>query len=221
MLPDLIIFDCDGVLIDSEGIASELIAVNLSGLGWPMDAAESQRIFIGMSIHDMEPIIEARLHRPVPAGWRQSIADELVVALGTQARLIPGARAMLVRVNALGIPWRIASNSSDAEMAVKFARTGIDDLTCGLSHAAASVIALGGKPKPAPDVFLAAAASAHTRPQRCLVVEDSALGVTAAVAAKMTCYGFDPHGDGAHLLAVGATGILHDLSDLFDVLGTK
>ena len=221
MQPELIIFDCDGVLIDSEGIASELIAVNLTGLGWTMNAVESQRMFIGMSIHDMEPIIEAKLGRPMPDGWRQNIADELVTALGTQARLIPGAREMLVRVNALGIPWRIASNSSDEEMAVKFARTGIADLTHGLSHAAASVIALGGKPKPAPDVFLAAAASAQTRPERCLVVEDSALGVTGAVAARMTCYGFDPHGDGGHLLAAGAAGILHDLGDLFDVLGTK
>ncbi len=216
-MPELIIFDCDGVLIDSEGVAASLIARELTALGWEMTMQGSMDLFLGMSITDMQPIIETRLGRKLPQNWRPELAQKLVLALGEEAKLIPGAREMLERVTAMGIPWRVASNSSDQEMAVKFARTGLSAMMEGKTHSAASVIAKGGRPKPAPDVFLAAAAAEKIPPKSCLVLEDSALGVTGAVAAGMTCYGFAPHGDGAHLLAAGAKAILRDLQDLFGV----
>jgi HAD superfamily hydrolase (TIGR01509 family) len=218
MRPELIIFDCDGVLIDSEGLASAVVAADLTALGWEMTPAEAMEIFLGMSIMDMEPMIAARLGHALSPSWRDELAAKLLVALGSGAKLIPGAREMLEGVNRLGIPWRVASNSSDEEMAVKFARTGLSDLTAGRAHAAASVIAKGGRPKPAPDIFLAAAASAGTPPRDCLVLEDSPLGVTGAVAAGMTCYGFAPHGSGEALREAGATGVLRDLQEIFGVL---
>ena len=216
--PELIIFDCDGVLIDSEGVASSVVAADLTALGWPMTPEEAMEIFMGMSIHDMQPMIESRLAFSLPSQWRITLADKLIVALGSQSKLIPGAREMLEKVNAIGIPWRVASNSSQAEMLVKFARTGISHLTAGLTHAAADVISSGGRPKPFPDIFLAAAASANTPPANCIVVEDSALGVTGAVAAGMLCYGFAPHGTGENLLKAGAAAILRHLNDIFGVL---
>jgi HAD superfamily hydrolase (TIGR01509 family) len=218
MRPDLIIFDCDGVLIDSESIASKLIAQNLTTLGWPMTTEDSMALFLGMSIVDMEPIIETRLGRRLPEGWRSEIAAEFLEAFGREVTLIPGARATLEQVNRLGIPWRVATNSSDEELAVKFAHTGLDDLTAGLTHTAGSVIAKGGRPKPAPDVYLQASDSANVAPSRCVVLEDSALGVTGAVAAGMVCYGFAPHGDGAHLSAAGAVKILHSLDEFLHLL---
>jgi HAD superfamily hydrolase (TIGR01509 family) len=218
MPPELIIFDCDGVLIDSEGIAAEIVAANLTAQGWEMTPDEAMAIFLGMSIMDMQPLIETRLGRKLPDSWRARLADTLVKALAERAKPIPGAKRMLERVTAQGIPWRVASNSSDAEMAVKFARTGMAELTAGRTHAAASVIAQGGRPKPAPDIYLAAAAAGGVAPEACLVLEDSALGVTGAVAAGMTCYGFAPHGDGRHLLAAGARGLLRDLDELFEVI---
>ncbi|HUM09141.1 MAG TPA: HAD-IA family hydrolase [Acidocella sp.] len=218
MPPELIIFDCDGVLIDSEGVASSVIARELTGLGWAMDAAEAMSRFIGMSIADMVPMIEGRLNRRLHATWRPELAEKLVVALGEESELIQGADTMLERVNQLGIDWRVASNSSDEELAVKFARTGISHLTAGRAHSAASVIARGGRAKPAPDVFLAAAASAKVEPARCIVLEDSRLGVTGAVAAGMTCYGFAPHGNAEPLLAAGAKAVFADLHEIFGVL---
>lgn len=215
---ELIIFDCDGVLIDSEWVASRLIAAEMTRLGWAMDAAESMRLFLGMSISDMEPMIEARMGRALPAGWRRRIADELLVALGTEAKLIDGAREILERVDAMGMDWRVASNSSDAEMAVKFARTGLSELTAGRAHSASSVIARGGKAKPAPDLFWAAAESAGVAAENCMVIEDSPLGVRGAVAAGMVCYGYAPHGDGARLEEAGARGIFKNLDELFGVL---
>jgi HAD superfamily hydrolase (TIGR01509 family) len=213
MRPELIIFDCDGVLIDSEGVASGVTARFCSALGWDMSADEALSRFLGMSIVDIEPLVAARIGQKVPDGWRDGLARELVVALGRQARLIPGARELLVRVNELGIDWRVASNSSDEEMAVKFARTELTDLVAGRCFAAAR----NGKPKPAPDVFLAAAGDVPAA--RCLVVEDSALGVTGAVAAGMVCYGFDRHGDGAALLEAGAVGVFRELEQIFGVVG--
>ena len=218
MRPELIIFDCDGVLIDSEGVASTVCARELCELGWEITSQQAQDRFLGMSITDMQPVIEARLGRTLPVTWRASLAQKLVTALGTEAKLIPGAREMLERVNTLGIPWCIASNSSDEELDVKFSRTGISHLTAGRAYSAAGVIANGGRAKPAPDLFLAAAAGLQTQPQNCLVLEDSVLGVTGAVAAGMPCYGFSPHGDGAPLLAAGARAILKNLSDLFGFL---
>jgi HAD superfamily hydrolase (TIGR01509 family) len=217
MRPELIIFDCDGVLIDSEGVASSVVAADLSVLGWTMDAGEAMRLFMGMSITDMVPMIESRLNRKLNEDWRPTLAQKLVDALGTQSKLIPGAAEILREVTDRGIDWRIASNSSDEEMAVKFARTGLAELTAGRAHSAASVIARGGRAKPAPDLFLAAAASAGVAPARCIVLEDSALGVTGAVAAGMVCYGFAPHGDGAHLLAAGARDIFIRLDEILGV----
>jgi len=213
MRPELIIFDCDGVLIDSEGVASRVTAASLSALGWEMTGDESFSRFVGMSILDIEPLVEARLGRKVPERWRAGLARELVEALGREARVIPGARQMLERVNAMGIEWRVASNSSDEEMAVKFAKTGLADLMDGRCFAAMKF----GKPKPAPDVFLAAAGGVSA--SLCLVVEDSALGVAGAVAAGMVCYGFAPHGDGAALLAAGAVGVFRELEQIFGVVG--
>ncbi len=218
MPPQLVIFDCDGVLIDSEGIASTIIAAELTAAGWAMDATDAMRLFMGMSITDMQPIIEARLGTSLAPGWRAGLAAQLVAALGTQSRLIPGAAELLAAITARGVDWRIASNSSDEEMAVKFACCGITHLTQGRAHSAASVIARGGRAKPAPDVFLAAAASAGATPRDCIVLEDSARGVTGAVAAGMECYGFAPHGGGAALLAAGAKRIFTRLDEIFGVL---
>lgn len=216
MRPELIIFDCDGVLIDSETIASKLVARNLTALGWKMTTEEAMRRFIGMSIVDMQPMIEARLRRRLPPSWRGDLAAELVHALGSEVALIPYARETLERVNALGIDWRIASNSSDEEMEVKFAHTGLSELTAKRAYSATSMA--GVRPKPAPDVYLRAAAAAGVAPSGCLVLEDSVPGVTGAVAAGMTCHGFATHGDGAPLAAAGAKKIIHSLQEFVTTL---
>jgi HAD superfamily hydrolase (TIGR01509 family) len=216
MRPELVIFDCDGVLIDSEEIASKLVAQNLTALGWAMTTEEAMGHFLGMSIVDMVPMVEARLRRSVPDGWRAALAAELVSALGREVTLIPHARETLEQVNALGIAWRVASNSSDEELAVKFAHTGLSDLTAGRTHSGTNRV--GVRPKPAPDVYLDAALSAGAAPERCLVLEDSRLGVAGAVAAGMVCHGFAPHGGGAELRAAGAVKVVRSLPEFLEEL---
>ncbi|HQT68759.1 MAG: hypothetical protein B7Z78_06855 [Rhodospirillales bacterium 20-60-12] len=213
LAPALIIFDCDGVLIDSEHVASRIIAEELSAQGWVMSSAESEDLFLGMSITDMVPMIEAHLGRALPAGWRDMIASRLVTALAHEAVLIPYADDILRAVTALGIPWRVASNSSQAEMNAKFSRVGLNALMAGRTHSGGEV----ARPKPAPDVYLAAAAAQGVGASQCLVIEDSPLGVRGAVAAGMTCLGFAPHGNTA-LRALGAVDVLTDLRDLLPLL---
>ncbi len=207
----LVIFDCDGVLIDSEPLCDRIVAAELTALGWRMTAEESGRLFIGMSFHDMCPVIEARLGSQLPGDWVALLVEKVAEAMANEVEMMPGARDVLEATTALGLRWKIASNSSHQEMRAKFGRTGMSGLVVGRLHSSDDVIALGGRGKPAPDLFLAAAAD--VAPQACVVVEDSLHGAHAARAAGMQCLGFSPHGDGSHLAAAGAIPF-HELSVL-------
>lgn len=204
----LIIFDCDGVLIDSEPIASRVVAASLTELGWPLSPADSHRMFLGMSLSDMKPLIEMQIGSPLPGDWVVSLADRLVATMAEEAILMDGALEAISGVAALGLDWRIASNSGRPELEAKFARTKITDLVRDRYHSASDVIAVGGRGKPAPDVFLAAAAASGVHPNHCLVIEDSVAGITAAAAAGMDCLAFRAE------ITIGAAVPLHDLTHL-------
>ena len=213
----LVIYDCDGVLIDSEPVANRVCAEEISILGWPMTAAESHARFLGMSLSDMVPIVQAELGRKLPVEWVPYLADRLVQALGQEAVLMDGAEAALRATSALGLDWRIASNSGPNELAAKFTRTGLTALVAGRVHSSSEVIARGGRGKPFPDLFLAAAAASGVAPEACVVVEDSVTGMRAARAAGMTCLAFAPDGHNAEIAALGAAPVasLHHLAELF------
>mgnify|MGYP002633552904 CR=1 FL=1 len=208
----LVIYDCDGVLVDSEPVANRIVAEELTALGWPLTAAESDQHFLGLTFTDMQPIIERYLGHPLTADWKQALVQKMINAMATDATAIPGAIEALHATTALGLPWRIASNSSHEEMHVKFGRLGIRDLVAGRVHSHRDV----ARGKPAPDLFLAAAAAQGVAPAHCLVIEDSVPGAAAAAAAGMPCLGYAAHHDGARLRAVGAVpfGSMHDLSTL-------
>jgi len=208
----LVIFDCDGVLVDSEPVANRVVAAELTRLGWPMTTEACQIRFLGLNLTRMVPLIETELRRPLPLNWELHMEGRLVTVLSEEVELIPGAASALAETTRLGLPWRIASNSSHAELRAKFGRNGLGDLVAGRLHSHHDV----PRGKPAPDLFLAAAAAEGVAPVCCLVIEDSVPGVRAAVAAGMTCLGFCPNDDGAHLLAEGALPFhsLHELPAL-------
>ena len=197
---ELVIFDCDGVLIDSEGVCNRIVADLLTRDGWPMTAEDCERRFIGMSFDAMKPVVEAHLHRSLDPGWSDHLAAIVADAMTREAAPIPGAREALLAVKAQGLAWRIASNSSHGEMRAKFGRVGWMDLVEGRMHSFTDVAA----GKPAPDLFLAAARSGGAPPASCLVIEDSVPGATAARAAGMDCLAFVPHGDDGSLRAAVA-----------------
>jgi len=198
---EFVIFDCDGVLVDSEAIADRVVAANLSTLGWPMTPAESSRRFLGMSLADMVPMIEREMGHPLPPGWPDQVLRELMTAQGRECRAIPGAIAAIDGVERLNLSWRVASNSSHAEMTTKFTALGILHRVRARLHSFEDV----KRGKPAPDVFLAAAVAEGVPPAACVVIEDSVLGARAAAAAGMDCLGFAPHGIEAPLRAEGAS----------------
>jgi HAD superfamily hydrolase (TIGR01509 family) len=209
----LVIFDCDGVLVDSEGPSNRLVAEEITALGWPMTTAESQALFVGRRLSDIPAMVEPKIGRPVPPGWIEYLRDKLIAMLADEVEAMPGARDVLVAVTGLGLPFRVASNSSHAEMAVKFERTGLAHLVTGLLHSARDV----PRGKPAPDVFLAAAKAGGVPPESCLVIEDSVPGAMAARAAGMACIGLAPYGDDPALRAVGAV-LIRSLDELPAIL---
>ena len=211
----LVIFDCDGVLVDSEGVSNRVVAAAVTALGWPMNEAESAVLFIGHTLSDIGAVIERHTGRSLPPGWVDGVRDRLVETLGAELEAVPGAHAALQATAALGLPYRIASNSSHEEMAAKFARVAMVPLVEGRLHSARDV----PNGKPAPDVFLHAAAAAGVPPGACLVVEDSVPGARAARAAGMACVGLAPHGDDPALRATGAV-LIRSLAELPALLCT-
>lgn len=209
----LVIFDCDGVLVDSEGVAARVTAREVGLLGWAISPDEAMAHFMGLRLSDMPALVEAQTGRAVPPGWVGHLRDQMIDAFSNEVEPMQGAAEVLRATAALGLPYRVASNSSHEEMVVKFARTGLAGLVEGRVHSARDVAA----GKPAPDVFLAAAAAEGIAPQACLVVEDSLPGIRGALAAGMTCIGLDPRGPGDVLRAAGAHPVraLSDLPPLF------
>ena len=201
--PRLVIFDCDGVLVDSEGPSNRAVAEELTKLGWPMDEAESTHRFIGYALEEIAGVAEAHLGHPMPESWVERLRARLVEVLANEVEAMPGAEAALLATAALGLPYRVASNSSRAEMEVKFTRAGLASLVGDRIHSSYDV----PRPKPAPDVFLAAASAQGVPPAACVVIEDSVPGAMGAVAAGMAVLGLDVHGDGAALRAAGATPV--------------
>ena len=200
----LVIFDCDGVLIDSEALCNRIVAEELTKQGWDLTLADCHRRFVGLTFADTKRVAEAHLGRSLGIGWIDNITQRVTKVMAEEADLIPGARQALEATIALGLPFRIASNSSRQEMAAKFARTGLASLIGNRIHSAHDLIAAGRRGKPAPDLFLEAAAAENVLPEACLVIEDSLAGVQAAAAAGMICLGFSPDGDAAHLRLAGA-----------------
>jgi HAD superfamily hydrolase (TIGR01509 family) len=199
----LVIFDCDGVLIDSEALCDRVVSAELHRVGWDLSPVECHQLFLGLTFAATQRAAEAHLGAPLGTTWVRNLIQRVTEVMAAEAEPIPGARDALLATTALGLPFRIASNSSHQEMAAKFARAGLADLVQGRIHSADDMIAVGKQGKPAPDLFLAAAAAESVPPANCVVIEDSLPGVQAAIAAGMTCLGFSPQTDGSHLRAAG------------------
>jgi HAD superfamily hydrolase (TIGR01509 family) len=183
----LVIFDCDGVLMDSEPASRLVLMEEARALGLPLTEAGAHA-FTGQTWQAIKPAFEAAIGRLLPDLWPQMLRDRVIARMAHSIQPIPGARAVLEATAALGLPYRIASNSSHAEMATKFGGTGMADLVAGRTISAGDV----PRGKPAPDIFLAAAGGVE--PRACIVVEDSTPGITGAQAAGMRVIAYAPEG---------------------------
>jgi HAD superfamily hydrolase (TIGR01509 family) len=178
-----LIFDCDGVLVDSEAIALEVLAQAITELGHPTDAAECRTLFMGKSLKDVLIGIETLTGRPLPEDWGTAANTQLFARFAQELQPVAGIAAAIA---AMPYPRCVASSSQFDRIRLSLAVTGLAPLF-GENVFSATQVAHG---KPAPDLFLYAAATCGFVPTETIVIEDSPSGVTAALRAGMTPIGF-------------------------------
>ena len=209
---DLVIFDCDGVLVDSETISASTLADNLTRIGFPVDVDYVNEHYLGRSFDNIKADYLRRAGRPLPQGFADTWYRDLFAAFRRELKPIAGGADVLRR---LAIPKCVASSSIRARLALSLEVTGLATL-CGANVFDASMVSRG---KPAPDLFLYCAQQMGASPTRTLVVEDSISGIAAAVTAGMTGWGFvggSHHAgsrDGARLRLAGAARIFTSMSE--------
>ncbi|GLX36245.1 haloacid dehalogenase [Streptomyces roseochromogenus] len=209
----LVIFDCDGVLVDSERIAARVQVALGERHGWPLTEDEVVRRFIGRSSASVREQVAARLGEATAREWEESFA--LLHAEAVDAGLAPvdGLPEALDRIT---LATCVASSGSHEKMRHTLGRTGLYDRFAGRIHSATEV----PRGKPAPDLFLYAAARMGADPSACVVVEDSRPGVEAARAAGMRSLGYAGGLTPAAALTGPGTTVFTDMRELPALLGT-
>ena len=217
-----VLFDCDGVLVDSEPITNGVLRDMLEERGWKLSPQECMRIFIGKAVKDEAALIEARTGQPLTEDWMVRFRERRNLALMAGVKPIRGAVEAVAKIHAL-YEGRIACASGADRFKVELQLE-----KCGLMRYFKDRIFSGHelpRSKPAPDVYLAAAAALGVDPRRCAVVEDTVTGVMAGVAAGATVFGYSPaeagHDAPAALRGVGARTIFCDMAGLPDLIAGR
>jgi HAD superfamily hydrolase (TIGR01509 family) len=210
---DLVIFDNDGVLVDSEPISNTILAAYLTELGHPTSYEESLRDYMGSAMHRIHEVVQERSGRQLPDDFDDVFHGRVFAAFERELEPVPGAVQVLEKLAADGVPYCVASSGSHERIRVGHRKTGLDRwFDEGRVFSSQDV----GRGKPAPDLFLHAAERMGVPPQKCVVVEDSPLGVRAANAAGMDVHGFTAMTPAARL--TGATQLFSDMGELADLL---
>ncbi|MGX2996557.1 HAD family hydrolase [Streptomyces sp. JNUCC 64] len=210
---DLVIFDNDGVLVDSEPLANRILAGYLTELGHPTTYEESVRDYMGAAVHRVHDLIAERTGRRLPEGFDQEVEARTAAGFARELEPVAGVVAVLERLVADGVPYCLASSGSHERIASGHRVTGLDKWF-GPERVFSSEDV--GRGKPAPDLFLHAARRMGVAPERCVVVEDSPLGVRAARAAGMDVYGYTAMTSAERLGDV--TGLFGDMGELYGLL---
>jgi HAD superfamily hydrolase (TIGR01509 family) len=214
--PQLVIFDCDGVLVDSESISNRVLAEMLSAEGLPTTLTQARRDYQGLMLIDVLSRAERQLGQILPEDWLTAFERERAAVFNRELEPVPGAAEAVFRVTAAGIGVCVASQGKLSKTGSSLALTGLDHLFPETARFSAYSVARG---KPAPDLFLYAAASMGAEPAGCVVVEDTPSGVSAAVCAGMRSFGYAADSDEQALRDAGATEILGSLDQLPRMLG--
>lgn len=236
---EAVLFDCDGVLVDSEPVTCGVLAEMLGELGVKISLEQTMRAFVGRSLRDDIGLVERLSGRPVPEGWYCGFLQRRNAALARGVPAVPGIGHVLDRLVAAGVPHAVASGADRTKMRLMLGVTGLlgrfepipcTDPAAGPPSASANVLRPEDPPvpaasrlfgadmvaraKPAPDVYLLAARSLGVPPARCAVIEDTPTGIAAGVAAGATVLGFCAQTDPRELLAAGAAAVFDDMRRL-------
>lgn len=212
---DGVVFDCDGVLVDSEPITNRLLAAMIGELGAPISVETAHRMFVGRSLADDLVEIEKLIGRPLPPGWQAEYLERRNAALSCEIVAVAGVDAVLARLVHGRVPIAVASGAERAKMALTLGATRLDRHFGGRIFGADQV----DHPKPAPDVYLLAMRETGLDPSRTIVVEDTPTGTRAGVAAGATVLGFCERNDPRGLLEAGAVAVFARMSELPRLLG--
>ena len=213
--PSLVIFDCDGVLIDSEVISARMLIAELATRGVTLDMAFVSRHFLGRSYPVVLSEVHTRFGITLPDQFEQDYRARLLAAFQRDLRVMPGVERAIAD---LALPYCLATSSSPERLRQSLALTGLTDLFGDRTYTASRV----ARGKPAPDLFLFAAKQMGADPARCLVIEDSLNGVKAGLAAGMQVWRFT---GGSHLhgltLDIPKDAMAHhEFSDFADFYAT-
>ena len=217
---DAVLFDCDGVLVDSESITNRVLCAMLNESGWALSAEQCMRDFIGKTVRSQAVVIEAHTGQPLTDAWMARFYERRNAALQAQLEPIAGALEAVRRLHGL-CQGRIAcaSGADRAKVEMQLAKAGMMEYFAGQVFSGHEL----PRSKPFPDVYLAAADSLGVPAARCLVVEDTVTGVQAGVAAGATVWAYYPadqgHASPDQLLDSGAScvfGHMGELPEMFE-----
>ena len=209
---DAILFDCDGVLVDSEPITNGVLRDMLEEGGWPLTPAQCLRVFVGKAVRDERSLIEASTGRPLTEDWMAEFYARRNSELQARLKAIAGAHEAVAAAHS-HVAERIAcaSGADRFKVEMQLAQVGLMDWFDGRIFSGQEM----PRSKPAPDVYLAAAAHLGAAGARCLVIEDTLTGVTAGVAAGATVWAYCPlPEDSPALKQAGARHLFGHMADL-------
>ena len=216
---EAILFDCDGVLVDSEPITNGVLRGLLEESGWSLTPAECMRVFVGKAVRDERALIETNTGQPLTEAWMTEFYRRRNRELQARLKPIAGARDAVAAAHR-HTAGRIAcaSGADRFKVEMQLAQVGLMQFFDGCIFSGQEM----PRSKPAPDVYLAAAAHLSVAGARCLVIEDTTTGVTAGVAADATVWAYCPTpAHGSALLQAGASRLFTAMSDLPGLLGGK
>ena len=210
----LVIFDCDGVLVDSEPVANRTLGNMLRELGLDLTQQQIFEHFVGYSLPHCLRVIEGMLGHAAPENFLRDLQARTFAAFKTELRATPGIEQTLDALDAVGLPYCVASSGDHEKMKTTLGITGLLPRFAGRIFSVTQV----AHGKPAPDIYLFAAAQMNAVPSSCAVVEDTPPGVRAGVAAGMTVFGFCAFTPAEKLRAAGAQQTFDDMQRLPQLL---
>ena len=209
----LVIFDCDGVLVDSEVIFNQALRDSLATHGLDLTLDQCMGHFLGGTIPNVK-LMATTMGAKLPNTWVEDFYIEIYDKLRENVEPVAGIFTVLDRLSSAEIPFCVASNGRPEKMDITLGRTGMLDRFDGAIFSAQQL----GTAKPAPELFLHAADAFSVSADDCIVIEDSLNGVLAAKRAGMKCYGYVPHGGDENLAAEDAI-LFDDMTKLPELLG--